>query len=357
MQSDDTNNISSSVSSKIGRNLHLQKYHPIEIIKHKIYEYFGSEFKTYDDLDPRVSVVDNFDKLLIPTHHPTRSRSDTYYLDKHTVLRTHTSAHQHQLLSKGITKFLVTGDVYRKDEVDKNHYPVFHQMEGLCIVDPEVDPDIELQLILKGFVEHLFPGCQYRINPDYFPFTNPSYEVEVEFRNKWLEILGCGVIQPKILTDCGLENRTGWAFGLGLERLAMILFDIPDIRLFWSNDLQFLSQFTSYNIVKYKPYSKLSPKIHDISFWITSNMDSDVWSNENDFYEICREIGGDMIEHVELFDKFYHSARGHYSRSYHIIYSPPNTTISNPAELKRLSSELHNKICMTVAASLSIIIR
>jgi phenylalanyl-tRNA synthetase alpha chain len=127
-------NIGPSIEAKIGRNLHNKKNHPIEIIKRKIYEYFneldGYDFAKFDDLPPYVNVSDNFDKLLIPKDHPARSRSDTYYINKDTVLRTQTSAHQNELLAQGHQNFLVTGDVYRKDEIDKSHYPVFHQMEG-----------------------------------------------------------------------------------------------------------------------------------------------------------------------------------------------------------------------------------
>ena len=351
-------NISPSIQAKIGKNLHLQRYHPIEIIKHKIYEYFGPDYKTYDDLSPYVSVVDNFDKLLIPQYHPARSRSDTYYLDDNTVLRTHTSAHQNMILSQGITKFLITGDVYRKDEIDSHHYPVFHQMEGVCILEEGQDASSELQKILTGLVEHLFPGCKYRFNPDYFPFTNPSYEVEVEFRGKWLEILGCGVVQPAILANCDMTGKTAWAFGLGLERLAMVLFEIPDIRLFWTTDEAFLQQFTSYDIVKFKPYPKLAPLTKDVSFWVSTDIDPEhKWVRENDFYELCREIGLDMIEKVELFDKFYHSKKQAYSRSYHIIYSSPDLTLANPGEFTSMVNSLHLKIADAIGKQLNVVIR
>ena len=352
-------NITVNIRDKIGRNLHLQKYHPIEIIKNKIYDYFGADFKKYDDLNPYVYVEDNFDNLLIPQNHPARSKSDTYYVDDNTVLRTHTSAHQTVLLKQGLTKFLVTGDVYRKDEIDSHHYPVFHQMEGVCIVDDDQNADTELKNVLIGLVEYLFPGCKYRINDDYFPFTNPSYEIEVEFRDKWLEILGCGVIQPAILENSGMAGKIGWAFGLGLERLAMILFEIPDIRLFWSTEKEFLNQFISNDIVKFKPYPKLPPLIKDISFWIDSveiNA-SHKWTKENDFYDLCREIGMDMIEKVEQFDTFYHSKRLSFSHSYHITYSCPTLTLTNPGEFTAFANNLHLKIATAVAKHLNVIIR
>ncbi len=126
-------NITQGISSKIGRNLHNTKNHPIEIIKRKIYDFFGNHFKKFDDLSPIVNIEDNFDNLLIAKDHPARSLSDTYYKDENHVLRTQTSAHQTPLLKSGERQFLVTGDVYRKDDIDATHYPVFHQMEGLFI--------------------------------------------------------------------------------------------------------------------------------------------------------------------------------------------------------------------------------
>jgi len=351
-------NIPQCIANKIGKNLHQQKYHPIEIIKHHIYQYFGQDYEKFDDLHPQVSIEDNFDKLLIPLGHPARSISDTYYLNDKTILRTHTSAHQNDLLSRGFDKFLVTGDVYRKDEVDSHHYPVFHQMEGVCVLDSTSNADDNLKKILFGLVEFLFPGCSYRIADDYFPFTNPSYEIEVEYNGKWLEILGCGIIQPIILKNCGIDNKTAWAFGLGLERLAMILFNIPDIRYFWTDDTAFLNQFTSYKIIKFEPYPKLSPLTKDISFWIpNTNITENKWQLENDFFECCREIGGIMVEKVELFDTFYHANKQLHSRSYHIIYSCPDTTMNNPGHFTAMINGLHISLAKNIAEKLFVMIR
>src|SRR5579859_6083403 len=216
-----------------------------------IYDVFEG-FDVFDTLDPVVHVYNNFDSLRIPEDHPSRRPSDTYYVDDEHVLRTHTSAHQTDLLGSMHQKFLVTGDVYRKDDIDASHYPVFHQMEGVCITE---NPDEELKKVITGLIAKLFPGKEFRLKSDYFPFTNPSYEVEVKFNDSWLEVLGCGVIHPEVIentseTNPSLAGKTGWAFGLGLERLAMILFEIPDIRLFWSEDSRFLSQFEEGKITK-----------------------------------------------------------------------------------------------------------
>src|SRR5579883_3181501 len=196
-------NIPSSVLNKVGLNLHNRPSHPIQIVKQLVFDYFktnvSTDYKTFDDLPPKVSVIDNFDSLLIPVTHPARSKSDTYYFDDATVLRTHTSAHQVELLKSGHRKFLVAGDVYRKDEIDRTHYPVFHQMEGVCLLEEYDNPKERLIGTLSKLVEYLFPNCEYRFNEDYFPFTDPSFEVEVKYESKWLEILGCGVIRTEIL--------------------------------------------------------------------------------------------------------------------------------------------------------------
>ena len=206
-------NIPPSVLNKVGLNLHNRPSHPIQIVKQLIFDYFktnvSSDYKTFDDLPPKVSVIDNFDSLLIPATHPARSKSDTYYFDDGTVLRTHTSAHQVELLKAGHRKFLVAGDVYRKDEIDRTHYPVFHQIEGVCITSSN-DVEGELKSILAGLVTHLFSNKEYRFGPDYFPFTHPSFEIEVRFGDRWLEILGYGVIQPAILKSANCPG-TGWA--------------------------------------------------------------------------------------------------------------------------------------------------
>lgn len=358
-------NIPLSIETKLGKSKHNQKNHPVEIVKNLIYEYFQSlpeyKFTIHDNMNPVVSVADNFDKLLIPKDHPARSRSDTYYVNEDTVLRTHTSAHQNELLSQGLDQFLVTGDVYRKDEIDRHHYPVFHQTEGVARVPNEKDPQEELIKVLGGLVQHLFPNAKYRINPDYFPFTEPSFEIEVEWNGRWLEILGCGVMQPAIASANGFDEPF-WAFGLGLERLALILFDIPDIRYLWSDDPKFLDQFSSGQILKFKPYSELPNQFNDISFWIPETKIVNIvdkecnpeiekkkteilkWIDDNDFYETAREVGGDLIEEVKLMDEFYHPKKKMHSRMYRIVYSPNVVSTNDPGEFTRLVNKIQDQI-------------
>lgn len=306
------NNVSPSIQEKLGRNLHLVPNHPVAIIKELI-QRFLYDYERVDDLSPVVSTVQNFDELLIAADHPARALSDTYYVDETHVLRTHTSAHQLQLLKQGKSKFLVTGDVYRKDAIDATHYPVFHQMEGVCLVVGE-DPKEALQRTLITLVNYLFPNCQYRLQDDYFPFTSPSYEIEVEYDGRWIEVLGCGVIHPTIMAQAGRPNETGFAFGLGLERLAMILFGIPDIRYFWSTDGRFLKQFKAGAISSFKSYSKYPPVIQDMAFWHDENY------HENNLNEIVRELGGDLVESLELIDSFTHPKTGRQSKCYRTVY-------------------------------------
>ncbi|KAH9305069.1 hypothetical protein KI387_009473, partial [Taxus chinensis] len=194
----------------------------------------------------------NFDDVLVPPDHVSRSYNDTYYINSETVLRCHTSAHQAELLREGYSHFLVTGDVYRRDSINATHYPVFHQMEGFRVFSPAewessgVDGTsyaaMDLKRNLEGLARHLFGNVEMQWVDTYFPFTNPSFELEIYFQGKWMEVLGCGVTEQAILNSNGRPGTTAWAFGLGLERLAMVLFDIPDIRLFWSSDHRFTSQ-------------------------------------------------------------------------------------------------------------------
>ena len=272
------------------------------------------------------------------------------------------SAHWKRLLESGWRQFLVTGDVYRKDEIDRSHYPVFHQTEGMVLFEDSlnIDPENELKNILTGLILHLFPSCEYRFNNDYFPFTHPSFEIEVKFNDRWLEVLGCGVVRKEILESSGI-NGSGWAFGLGLERLAMVLFNIPDIRLFWSNDPNFLSQFSSGKECKYIPYPALEPVTKDISFWISNSViEGDQlefsWKYANDFFEFVRECAGDNIEQVILFDKFYHPKKEAYSHTYRLIFTP-TVEESNPAEFNENCNTIMNNMRSKIAKTFNVVLR
>lgn len=327
--SDPHNNITESIFQKIGVNLHLQEDHPIGIIKSAIYDYFDCQhpgaFTKYDDLHPVVSARANFDEVLVPADHVSRSPNDTYYVDSATVLRCHTSAHQAEVLRSGQGAFLVTGDVYRRDSIDSTHYPVFHQMEGVRVfapadweaagLDGTAFAERELKAALEGLAQHLFGEVEMRWIDAYFPFTEPSFELEIFFKGQWLEVLGCGVVQQAILDAAGRSGHRAWAFGLGLERLAMVLFDIPDIRLFWSADDRFLKQFAPGNLTsKFRPYSRYPPCNKDVAFWVSEAF------TENNLCEVVRGVAGDLAEEVALLDEFTHPKTGRTSRCYRLVY-------------------------------------
>ena len=359
-------NIPSSIEGKIGINLYNQKNHPIEIIKKYIYKYFnnleGYNFNKFNNLKPFVDIKDNFDKLLIPKDHPTRSKSDTYYINEDTVLRTHTSAHQNELLKQGYRNFLITGDVYRKDVIDNKHYPVFHQMDGIGLVPNGVDPIVELKNVLSGLIEYLFPNCEYRFNKDYFPFTEPSFEIEVKFKEDWLEILGCGIMHIDIVNKNNLNDKKFWAFGIGLERICMLFFDIPDIRYFWSTHPRFLDQFNEEKVVKFKQYSKLPILFKDISFWIESKnikimKDIERWVDENTFFELVREVAGDYVGEVKMIDTFYHPKKKLHSRAYRIFYTPNDPYLRDPGEFAELANSYQDIIRNKINNEISVILR
>ncbi|KAG5233173.1 phenylalanyl-tRNA synthetase class IIc family protein [Salix suchowensis] len=328
VRDDPTNNVPDTIFSKLGLQLHRRDQHPLGILKNTIYDYFDTNYSNkydkFDELCPIVSVKQNFDDVLVPADHVSRSYNDTYYVDSQTVLRCHTSAHQAELLRKGHTHFLVTGDVYRRDSIDSTHYPVFHQMEGFRVFSPDeweasgMDGTSfaaeDLKKCLEGLATHLFGAVEMRWVDTYFPFTNPSFELEIYFKEKWLEVLGCGVTEQEILKRNGKLNNVAWAFGLGLERLAMVLFDIPDIRLFWSDDERFTSQFSKGQLgTKFKPFSRYPPCYKDMSFWISESF------TENNLCEVVRGIAGDLVEEVSLIDNFTNK-KGMTSHCYRISY-------------------------------------
>mmetsp|Transcript_50656 Transcript_50656/g.99206 ORF Transcript_50656/g.99206 Transcript_50656/m.99206 type:complete len:389 (+) Transcript_50656:1-1167(+) len=326
-------NITDGIAEKVGRNLHLQKSHPLFIIKSKIEDHFKAtdpSFRTFDDMSPYVTTTACFDELLVAPDHISRAATDTFYKEPDIVLRTHTSAHQTDLLRKGHTAFLATGDCYRRDEIDSSHYPVFHQMEGVRVWPKEDISDEavmdHLTASLEGMVDSIFGKVEKRWVDAYFPFTDPSLELEVFYNNEWLEVLGSGMIQAGVMEKAGLEStRKGWAFGIGLERLAMVLFKIPDIRLFWSTDKRFLSQFESGDIVEFKEFSKYPPCFKDVSFWL----DDKEAMHPNDFYAIVRDSAGDLVEHVEVVDEFTHPKTGRFSRCYRVTYRSLEKTLTN----------------------------
>ena len=221
--------------------------HPINQIKDSILSLLNSYgFRIIDG--PEIETEEyNFDMLNIKESHPARQMHDTFYVNnKEYVLRTHTSPVQIRamLANKPPMAFISGGKVYRKDD-DATHLPMFHQIEGLY-VDEDVSFSILKDLIFKIIHQLFDETIKIRFRPSYFPFTEPSAEVDILSKDgKWLEILGCGIVNPIVLDNCGINNKkySGLAFGLGIERIAMLKYGVKDIRDFYKSNLNFLEQF------------------------------------------------------------------------------------------------------------------
>ena len=232
--------------------------HPLTLVQDEIIEIFlGLGFAVAEG--PEVeSDFYNFEALNIPRDHPARDMQDTFYLSEDVLLRTHTSPMQIRIMKamRPPLRYIFPGRVYRRDIADASHSPVFHQVEGLA-VDRNISMG-DLKGTLELFAREMFgPRTTTRFRPSFFPFTEPSAEVDVRCflcggegcrvckQSGWLEILGSGMVHPQVLRNVGYdpEEVTGWAFGMGVERIAMLKYGIDDIRLFFENDLRFLTQF------------------------------------------------------------------------------------------------------------------
>lgn len=231
--------------------------HPITQVREEIVNVFlGMGFSVAEG--PEIeSDLFNFQLLNVPKDHPARDMQDTFYVNDSFVLRTHTSPMQARIMTteKPPIRVVIPGRVYRSDD-DASHSPIFHQIEGLA-VDRHITMG-DLQGCLEAFAQKLFsPSTKIRLRPSYFPFTEPSVEVDVTCAicggkgcrvckgTGWVEILGAGIVNPSVLEMCGIspDEYSGFAFGLGLERIAMIKYGIPNIKLFYENDMRFLKQF------------------------------------------------------------------------------------------------------------------
>lgn len=231
--------------------------HPINLVRNELIDCFiGMGFEIFEG--PEIEEDEyNFRILNIPSDHPARDMQDTLYITDNILLRTQTSSGQARVMlnKKPPLKIISPGKVYRADD-DATHSPMFHQMEGL-VVDKDINL-CDLKGTLEAFLKKLFTGdLQTRLRPSYFPFTEPSVEVDVscfECKGKgchlckgtgWIEVLGAGMVNRKVLENCGIDpdEYSGFAFGVGLERLAMLKYGIPDIRYFFENDIRFLKQF------------------------------------------------------------------------------------------------------------------
>jgi phenylalanyl-tRNA synthetase alpha chain len=424
-------NVPPNVIDATSRRLHLQQDHPVAITRQIIESVFPPPiFKYHNSFHPVVSTYQNFDSLGFPADHPGRNRSDTYYVNKDTLLRTHTTAHELEIFSANQSDgWLMSADVYRRDAVDRTHFPAFHQMDAARVWDrskvPNGDVPAAVYADLERLPEHNIkvedpnPPFHEESNPRqtthsaaeaeaigahlkrslelmvveifsrakaaaaaadpnyadeplrvrwveaYFPFTSPSWELEVYYAGDWLEVLGCGVTKHDIHVAAGNPSQLGWAFGIGLERIAMLLFQIPDIRLFWSKDPRFLGQFDGVSadlskLRRFVPFSRHPECYKDVSFWLGGTSSSAAGGNtanardfhENDLMEVVRGIAGDTVEDVRLTDEFTHPRTGRRSLCYRINYRSLERTLTN-AE----TNDLHARVTEELIRRLGVEIR
>ncbi len=228
-----------------GRRLDSGGLHPVTRTIERIESFFGELGFSVVQGPEIEDDYHNFDALNIPEHHPARADHDTFYFNPKLVLRTQTSGVQIRTMEveKPPLRIISPGRVYRND-YDMTHTPMFHQVEGL-LVDENVN-FAELKGILHDFLRNFFEeDLEIRFRPSYFPFTEPSAEVDVKGKNGWLEVLGCGMVHPNVLRGVGVDpdKYSGFAFGMGVERLAMLRYGVNDLRAFFENDLRFLKQF------------------------------------------------------------------------------------------------------------------
>ncbi|VEU22279.1 DEKNAAC103296 [Brettanomyces naardenensis] len=412
-KTDSWTNATPQILNLVGRDLYKDPNHPVGILKSLVENRFnGLDYTFYDDFNPVVSTYENFDVLGFPADHPGRSVHDSYYLNSKYLLRTHTSAHEHQCFKRCHTPgYFITGDVYRRDEIDRTHYPVFHQMEGarqwvrsdyksneellekiqadldatpkssgIIVTDVGHDPvenpkqdymsERETDLIgqhLKRTIEvvvsevfnaakiaakeagskeeYLNEPLKIRWVEAYFPWTSPSWEIEVWWKGEWLECCGCGLVREQVFKNSGKGSDTiGWAFGIGLDRIAMLLFDIPDIRLFWTQDARFRDQFREGKISLFSPYSKYPGSIRDISFWLPKESDGEFKElHANDLMEAVRANAGDLAESVKLIDEFVHPKTGRKSQCYRVNYQSMDRNVTNE-EVNRVHDKTREEL-------------
>ncbi len=296
-----------------------------------------------------VPAKESFDLFNFPPDHPARSKSDTYYVDDTHILRTHTTImwYYHLGLPEVQAKLKAGrpigawcyGKVYRKDEIDRRHMNVFHQIDGwyLCRKDEKKLGIPELQEVLAAIGKAVYgPDLKYRFNPDKFPYTDPSLEMEAEVGGKWVEVLGSGIVHDQVLENFGIDSKewNGWAFGSGLERLAILSMNLPDIRLLWSEDPRVTKQLKLGQ--EFKEVSKFPPITRDISFIVPSNF------VPNNYFDLIRDLGGDLVEEVSLLDKYENAEKfgpDKISYTYRIVYRSNERTLTTE-EIEPLQEEI-----------------
>ena len=323
------------------------------------------DFKDFDRVDvPEIVPTDvAFDLFDFAADHPARSHSDTYFADETHILRPHTTVMwYYYLTSEPIKKRLAAGEdigvfsfgkVYRKDEIDKTHMNVFHQIDGLYLC-PKKKKTLQLQDLQdveEKAVKSVFGAdIAYRFHEETFPYTHPSTEIEIQKPARpndgrsgggenWMEILGSGVVKGSVLEKLGVDQNVynAWAFGFGLERWAIISMELPDIRLLWSHDPRVTKQLRLGQT--YKEVSKYPAVVRDISFVVSDTF------VPNDYFDLIREtVGEELVEEVKLIDTYKDEKKfgsGKVSYAYRIVYRSQTRTLTN-AEVDALHKKLES---------------
>lgn len=343
-------------------DLTLKANSPIKFIVDKVVDL--PRFKDFDvvSIPQIISVKNNFDVLNTPKNHPSRRESDTYYATPDMVLRTQmTDVWPFYLREPSIIKklnndgeagALCFGKVYRKDEIDRHHFPAFHQIDGLYLCKREkrtitqkdlVDVLVDIARMLYG------EKVEWKVIPDDFPYTHQSVEMDIMVNGNWLEILGAGLVQDVVLQNLEVDPKVynGWAFGFGLDRLAMIKMGINDIRVLWSDDERITRQFTSLDS-KFKEVSKYPQAVRDISFIVGKNI------GLNNYYEVVRDCGGNLIEEVKLLDTYDDEkkfGKGNISYTFRIVYRSPERTLTSK-EINDTHEQIRSKTVLELKATL-----
>ncbi len=319
-------------------------------------------FSDFDDVkSPDILPADiSFDLFNFPAEHPARKPTDTYFADNGHILRTHTTIMWYYWLNQPEIKEKIKnkksigavsyGKVYRKDEIDRNHMNIFHQMDGWYLT-PKREKIItidDLKDVLTEIAKTIFGNeVKYRFNKDEFPYTDPSLEMEIERSGgpdapvgvKWVEVLGAGVVREVVLKNLGVdpEEYNGWAFGFGLERLAIISMDLPDIRLLWSEDERVKKQLKLGQ--KFMSVSKYPAITRDISFVVSRDF------VPNNYFDLIRDLGGDLVEEVKLIDKYEDAEKfgeDRTSYTYRIIYRSNDRTLVSE-EVDKIQDEIYRQ--------------
>lgn len=316
--------------------------------------------KNFDDIKiPEIVPVNIlFDLFNMPPGHPARSKSDTYYVDEDNVLRTHDTVFWYYYLNRPEIKKRIEnketlgaicyGKVYRKDEIDHHHMNVFHQFGGLLITPDDkkkITPE-NLKSTLSEIATSIFGNINSRFYDHNFPYTDPSFEMEAEINGQWIEILGSGMVRKIVLANLGLTGYHGWAFGFGLERLAIASMELPDIRLLWSEDPRVKKQLKLGN--KFIEVSKYPPIVRDISFVVGADF------IPNDYFDLVRETAPGLIEEVGLLDKYENVTKfgeGKISYAFRITYRSLERTLTS-VEIDSIHKKLENATAKVFGAAI-----